>query len=146
MKWPIVGDIDAIMAKFEQKAAEVNAKIEAAKPRPTVGLAPPSDNLQEDFSGFIPTQADADQLEDPVGNLTLQELMQLIDFIAPFLDKDQQEKISAFKEFVASCAPEEIASIMEKLNDIRGLLNRAIKGMINAEVAKGNQTLERSGG
>ncbi len=130
-----VGDIEAIMADYEQKAAETEAKIEALKPKPTVGKQPPSDNLYADFADLIPGLP-SEAIEDPVGNMTMQELIQLIEFIAPFLEPEQQEKVLDFKELLVSFSPDEIKALIEKLGDIRGLLNNAIKSMIDGKLAE----------
>ncbi len=131
-----VGDVEAIMAKYERRAAETEAAIEALKPKPVVGRVLTSGNLEEDFGALIPTQEQIDAANDPVDNLTLQELIEIIDFIAPFLEKEKQDKVYELKELLTTFSPDEINALKEKLGDIRGLLNGAIVSFIDKQLLK----------
>ena len=137
-----VGDVEAMIAKYEQRAAEAKARMEALKPKPIVGRAVTTFDPVNEYAELLPTQEEIDAAENPLDNLTLQDLIQIIDYIAPFLEKEQQDKVYVLKDLLVTFSPEEINAVREKLSDIRGLLNGAIKSMIDAQVLKVTKPLK----
>jgi ribosomal protein L17 len=68
--------------------------------------------------------------------MSLQELIEIIDIIALFLEPEQQQKVLMFKEMLTTFSQEEIESFIEKIKDVKGTLNKAIIAAIDAQIAK----------
>jgi hypothetical protein len=139
----VVGDVEAMVANYESKYADTESSIKSLKPTIPAGAKPPSDDLQGDFANLIPATEASEFANDPVSGLTLQELIQLIDFFAPMLEPDKQAKLLEFKEMLTMFSMEEIASMMDQFSDIRGLLNKAIQAFIDSQLAKVTDPLKQ---
>lgn len=132
----VVGDLDAMKAKYDTKYAETEAALDALKPKPKIGTQPPTDNLEQDFSAIIPNAEELQAVEDPASTLTIQELIQIIDLIAPYLEPKQRDRLAEFKELITMFSKEEIDKMIEKFSDVRGIINKAIRSFVDAQLAK----------
>ena len=71
-----------------------------------------------DLAEYIPTEEVSTVVSNPAENLTYQDFIDIIDFIAPFLEKEQQEKVLEFKELLVSFSPDEIEAVIEFSQDV----------------------------
>jgi hypothetical protein len=137
-----IGDAEAILANYKSQMKNAEAQAEALIPRKKVGKEEPKDNLREDLKDYMPVYDLETVLDSPTDLLSYQELLGIIDFIAPFLEEEQQEKIQDFKELLVSFSPEEIEAFIEKFSDISGLLGGILQAQIDAQIAKYTKPLK----
>ncbi len=137
-----IGDAEEMMATYQQEMEDAEAQAQALIPTQTVGVVTSTDNLEEDLADYIPSEEDSVDSSDATSTLTYQDIIDIIDYIAPFLEEEQQEKILDFKELLVSFSPDEIESVIEKFSDIRTLLNDLIEAQITAQITKVTKPLK----
>lgn len=137
-----LGDAEALLERYKQEAAEAEAKANALIPRKTVGLPQPKDDLKEDLKAFIPTGDTSAVMDSPVDAMSYQDLIAILDFLIPFLEKERQDQVEGFKELLVSFSPEQLEEFIAKFSDIRGLINGIIKVQIDAQIAKVTEPLK----
>jgi len=131
-----IGDAEAMMNKYQQQMREAEAEMEALIPTKDVGRPEPRDDLRREFAASIPSEPNTEIIEDPVSALTYQDLIEIIDFIAPFLEEEQQTKLLEFKELLVSFTLDELEALIEKFKDVRGFLSDMIKSKITYQLSK----------
>ncbi len=129
----IVGDIDAINAKYANATAEASAGLDKIKPKWGIGEKTNGFDLQKELAELVDTSGTSEEVEDHVEGLSVEEIKMVLVFARELMDKDEDKtRIDELIGFLDMLTDNELLKLLDKFKDLRGYLNELIENAISS--------------